>query len=138
MRFTVCESTTPPIKELIKENYIPWYCDVDASTEWYTYGSGLGSFSLPLIAVIDPITPNTFLNRTTGFQSSADFYSRLWEQSVSDVDHSGTSSIEDIILILQVMAGMTTSKPVYADGDINGDNRLGLAEAVSVLDSLAQ
>ncbi len=138
MRFTVCESTTPPIKELIKEKYIPWYCDVDTSTEWHTYGSGLGSFSLPLIAVIDPITPNTFLNRTTGIQSAADFHSRLWEQTVGDVDHSGTISIEDIILILQVMAGTTTSKPVHADGDINSDNRLGLAEAVYVLNRLTQ
>lgn len=78
MRSTVSESTSLPIKELIQKHYIPWYCDVDTSTEWYAYASGLGSFILPLIAVIDPAAPNTYLSRTTGIQSPTDFYAKLW------------------------------------------------------------
>jgi hypothetical protein len=138
MRFTVCESTSPPIKDLIQEHYIPWYCDVDTSTEWYTYASGLGSFTLPLIAVIDPVSPDTYLNRTTAIQSAADFYTRLWIPAAGDVDHSGAVTLVDVILTLQVITNTTTSVPVYADGDINSDQRLGLAEAVYVLNHLAQ
>lgn len=138
MRFTVCESATPPVKELIEEHYTPWYCDVDTSTEWYTYASGLGSFTLPLIAVIDPVAPNTYLNRTTGRFSAADFYARLWEQTAGDVDHSGAITMVDMILILQVITNTPSSKTVYVDGDIDSDQRLGLAEAVYVLNRLAQ
>ncbi len=138
MRFTVCESTNPPIKELIEEQYIPWYCDVDTSTEWWAYASGLGSFILPLIAVIDPNTPNTYLNRTTGIQSAADTYARLSVATDGDVDHSGGVDLVDAILTLQVISGSASFVPVYADGDISGDQQLGLAEVVYILDQLVQ
>lgn len=77
MKFTVCEQTSPPIKSLIEQDYIPWYSNVDNSTEWYTYASGLGSFTLPLICIIDPNDSNNYLNRTTGVQNANDFYARL-------------------------------------------------------------
>ena len=77
MRLTVCEKTSPPIKNYIEENYIAWYSRVDESTEWYPYASGLGSFTLPLICVIDPHDSGTYLDRTTGVQPVDDFYARL-------------------------------------------------------------
>jgi hypothetical protein len=138
MRFTVCESTSPPIKELILDHYMPWYCDVDTSTEWYAYASGLGSFILPLIAVIDPAAPNTYLSRSTGIQSPADFYARLWVPLPGDIDHSGAITLVDAIFTLQIITGSTPSMPVFADGDINNDQRLGLAEAMYILNHLAQ
>ncbi|MCP4118678.1 MAG: hypothetical protein GY737_25450 [Desulfobacteraceae bacterium] len=54
MKNTACESVSPPVKSLIEQAFIPWFCDVDNSSEWYSYASGLGSYALPLICVIDP------------------------------------------------------------------------------------
>jgi hypothetical protein len=90
MRYTVCESTSPPIKDLIEESYIPWYCDVDYSTEWNDYASGLGSFTLPLICIIDPNDSDTYLDRTTGIQDAQVFYSRLLDPDEGDDDSDGT------------------------------------------------
>lgn len=77
MHNTVCESLSPPIKQLLQDRYVPWYCDVDSSTEWQPYASGLGSFTLPLICCIDPHTTNQYLDRTTSAQSAQGFYDRL-------------------------------------------------------------
>ncbi|MBF0229046.1 MAG: thioredoxin family protein [Desulfamplus sp.] len=77
MKYTACESVSPPIKNLIEQSFIPWFCDVDNSTEWNQYASGLGSFSLPLICVIDPTKENTYQDQTTGIQELQAFYDRL-------------------------------------------------------------
>ena len=87
---TVFESTSPPIKDLIEQSYIPWYCDVDNSAEWYDYASGLGSFTLPLICIIDPNDSDTYLDRTTDIQDTQVFYSRLLKYSDGDGDSDGT------------------------------------------------
>ena len=65
------------ISNFIKQHYIPWYCHVNISTEWYPYASGLGYFPLPLICVIDPADSSDYLNRSTGVQDAGDFYIRL-------------------------------------------------------------
>ncbi len=77
MKYTVSESESPPIRSLIEQHFIPWFCPVDTSDEWYAYASGLGSFSLPMICVIDPNDSGKYLDRTTGVQSAQVFYSRL-------------------------------------------------------------
>ena len=133
MRFTVCESTTPPVKELIQDQYIPWYCDVDISNEWGTYAYGLGSILLPLIAVIDPNEPNTYLNRSTGIQYAHNFYARLLVPNGGDVDHSGNITLADAILTLQIISNATPSVPVYVDSDINDDEHLGVEEVIYIL-----
>jgi len=74
---TVCESLSPPVKELIQDRYVPWYCDVDTKSDWQPYALGLGSFTLPLICCIDPNTTNQYLARTTGVQTAQAFYDRL-------------------------------------------------------------
>lgn len=84
MRFTVCESSDPPIKATIEEHYVPWYSNVDSSTEWYPYASGLVSITLPLIAVIDPDDSDHYLDRTTGVQAPAVFYARLLQHARID------------------------------------------------------
>lgn len=84
MQFTVCELNSPPIKSLIEQNYIPWYCDVDTSTEWYPYATKLGSFSLPLISIIDPADSENYLERTTGVQAEIEFYARLQVHASSE------------------------------------------------------
>ncbi|WP_028579578.1 thioredoxin domain-containing protein [Desulfogranum japonicum] len=77
MQYTVCELTSPPILSTIEQNYIPWYDDVDTSDEWRTYASGLGTFYLPLICVIDPADSDNYLDRSTGIQDINAFYARL-------------------------------------------------------------
>jgi len=87
---SVCESTSPPIKDLIERDYIPWYCDVDNSAEWNDYAFGLWSFTLPLICIIDPNDSDTYLDRTTGIQDTQEFYSRLLNPGEVDDDSDGT------------------------------------------------
>ena len=77
MKYTACESASPPIKSLIEQYFIPWFSDIDNSTEWYPYSSGLGSFSLPLIAVIDPNDSDNYLDQTTDVQDIEVFHDRL-------------------------------------------------------------
>jgi hypothetical protein len=75
---TVFESTSPPIKALIEEEYILWYSDWDTSRESRVYASGLGeTFTLPLICIIDPNDSDTYVDRTTNVQDTQVFYLRL-------------------------------------------------------------
>ncbi len=77
MQNTVCEMTSPPIKPLIQRRYVPWFCEVDSSSEYRVYATGLGSFTLPLICCIDPTDPDNYLDRTTSVQDPQVFYNRL-------------------------------------------------------------
>lgn len=74
---TLCEMTSPAIRQVIEQGYVPWFCDVDRSTEWYAYATGLGSFTLPLLCCIDPNKPGAYLDRTTGIQNAEAFHARL-------------------------------------------------------------
>lgn len=74
---TLCEMSSPAIKQLIQQGYVPWFCDIDASSQWRPYASGLSSFTLPLLCCIDPAKPGTYLDRTTGVQNADTFYVRL-------------------------------------------------------------
>jgi hypothetical protein len=75
MKDTICE--IPAVRSVIDLNYSCWFCDIDESTEWYSYASGLGSFTLPLVCVIDPDVPLSYLDRTTGIQAENVFQNRL-------------------------------------------------------------
>ena len=79
MRFTILESVFPfpPVKELVEQQYIAWYANMDHSTEWQTYAAGLGAFNLPIICVIDPANSGTYLDRSTDVQSADKLYARL-------------------------------------------------------------
>jgi hypothetical protein len=90
MKNNVFESTSPPIKTLIEEEYILWYSDVDTSQEWSAYASGLTYFTLPLICIIDPNDSDTYVDRTTNVQDTQVFYSRLLNPGEGDDDSGGT------------------------------------------------
>lgn len=79
MKNTVCEMTNQPdIKGMILSDYETAFIDVDASTEWHAYAYGLGSFTLPLICIIDPDDdPGEYIERKTGVQDADYFYSLL-------------------------------------------------------------
>ncbi len=137
MKYTVCESIEPPIKALIEQYYIPWFCDFDSTTEWYPYASGLGSFAIPLICVIDPATGNPYEDRTTGIQDIQEFYSRLLQYTsdqvvIGDIDKSGKVDLTDGFLALQILINISSIEPDI-NADVNEDERIGLAEAIYAL-----
>ena len=139
MRDAVCQKVDPSIRETIRNDYIPWYCDVDNSTEWYSYASGLGSFTLPMICRIDPDNPDTYIDRTTGVQDTDVFYNRLIDGIVvakGDLNSNTKLDLGDAILALQVCAGVNVSVQLAAD--VNDDNRIGIEEALYVLNMLSQ
>ncbi len=47
-----------------------------------------------------------------------------------DVDHDGIVDLKDSILSLQTSTGIVPDSPVFADSDVNNDNRVGTAEAI--------
>jgi hypothetical protein len=77
MHNTVCEYAEPPIKALIQEVYVPWFCNIDDSDEWRPYAAGLPSFPLPLICTIHPTNSAGYVDRSISFQIPDTFYSRL-------------------------------------------------------------
>ncbi|MFP4582781.1 MAG: transglutaminase domain-containing protein [Desulfococcaceae bacterium] len=139
MKETVCESNDPPIRDAILNGFIPWFCDVDESTEWYPYASGLGSFTLPLICRIDPANPDQYLDRTTSIQQASDFYERLRSGAFEkgDVNHRDGVNLEDAVLALQAAVGVS-SGDVFTDADVNGDDRIGIIDAIYVLQKVAR
>jgi len=66
-----------PLSSLAQEKFILWYSNVDTSTEYYNYSSGLNEYILPLIAVIDPNQENKYLARITGYQKTDYLYTWL-------------------------------------------------------------
>jgi transglutaminase-like putative cysteine protease len=139
MRDTVCQKDDPPIRNTIENHYIPWFCDVDNSTEWYSYASGLESFTLPLICRIDPDNPDTYIDRTTGMQDADVFYNRLIDCLFvikGDLNSNAKLDLGDAILALQVCAGVNVSVQLAAD--VNDDNRIGMEEAIYVLNMLSR
>jgi len=57
----------PPVNQMIEECFVPWYNNLDVSNEHAIYETGLGGYSLPLYAWIDPrATLGTYLDRKTG------------------------------------------------------------------------
>ncbi len=75
MKTVVCEA--PAVRQLIDSSYVCWYCPVDESDEWHPYATGLGTVYLPMICVIDPGDPTTYLDRSTSSQDTEVFRLRL-------------------------------------------------------------
>lgn len=56
----------------------------------------------------------------------------------ADIDGSGSIDLKDMILVLQILAKVTPDRPFYLDSDINENDRLGMEEAVYVLQYVAE
>ena len=74
-RTVICERDD--VKAALKAGYVLWYCNVDNSSEHVTYLSGIVSYTLPLICIIDPSTPSVYQDRTTGSQTAVAILPRL-------------------------------------------------------------
>ena len=99
MKVTVCEA--PDVREVIDAGYVGWFCDMETSTEWFSYAGGLGGILLPLICVIDPTDPAHYLDRSTDTQTESVFKDRLnshlpYTPEVPDgVDNDGDGQIDE-------------------------------------------
>ncbi len=55
---------------------------------------------------------------------------------LGDVDHSKSIDLRDAVLALKAAAGMNETG-IYTDADVNGDMKIGLAEAIYILGAVA-
>ncbi|MCX5847325.1 MAG: hypothetical protein NTW12_13365 [Deltaproteobacteria bacterium] len=56
-----------------------------------------------------------------------------------DIDGSGgVVDLKDVILALQVMSRITPAVPIYKEADVNGDGRIGLPEAIYILQKVGE
>ncbi len=56
-----------------------------------------------------------------------------------DIDNSGTADLQDCILALKVLTGIIADDtgPVYQEADANNDKKIGMAEAVYILQNIS-
>ncbi len=50
-----------------------------------------------------------------------------------DVNHDGAVDLADVVLTLQMLASIVPAQPVFKDADVNGDDKIGLPEAIYIL-----
>ncbi len=138
MRDTVCEMSDPPIKDFITAYYIPWFSDVDNSTEWGTYADGLSGLTLPIICRIDPADPDNYLDRSTGVQDPNDFYDRLRNGVDTGGDIDGVPGVDlgDVVVSMQIFSSLNDDT-VNLEGDVNNDNKIGMEDFLFMLRELA-
>ena len=55
-----------------------------------------------------------------------------------DINQDGNTNLYDVILCLQILSGISPAVPVYTDADINNDNKLGIEEAIYLLQKISQ
>ena len=58
-------------------------------------------------------------------------------QTAGDIDGNGAVDLADAILALQVMAGNQPSATIFMEADVNNDNRIGLEEAIYIMQRVA-
>ena len=57
--------------------------------------------------------------------------------SLGDIDGNLVVDLADAILALQVMAGNQPSATIFMEADVNNDNRIGLEEAIYIMQMVA-
>ena len=55
-----------------------------------------------------------------------------------DIDGDDAISLNDAIIILQILSGTLPASDIYIDADINGDKQIGMAEIVYVLQEVSK
>ncbi len=127
--------------------------DITVSIGWegrYKQGEDLSKIEIEGVSFIDNEAPNGYIVRTkevmiedgmlTMEMGIFDKYTMLNYLDIEavctgDMDGDCIVGLKDVILALQVVAGKESS--VGKDHDLNGDEKIGLAEAVYILQRLA-
>lgn len=58
--------------------------------------------------------------------------------ALGDIDGSGTIDLKDAILACHITSEVTPAEPGYKDSDVNGDGKIGIEDAIYVLQSVAE
>jgi len=69
------------------------------------------------------------------YRSLAEEFAKLLDKG--DVDRNGMVDLGDAVLALQNLVGILPPSAVGIEGDVNGDRRIGLEEAIYILQELA-
>ena len=114
------------IKNIIQEYFVPWYCNTNTSNEWTVYPNTTGT---PYFCVIDPDKPDKVLGvYLLGQRSESVFYDWLFNLGPP-------LYLRNAILALQVVAHLPTAN--VAVKDVDGDRKIGMAEAIYSLQKAA-
>jgi hypothetical protein len=73
-----------------------------------------------------------------GFTNSTDNHVNTSWRLSGDVGSNGFISLEDAILVLQVCSGIDPASAIHSGADVNDDNKIGLEEAIFILQKVAE
>lgn len=85
------------------------------------------------------LQPNkTYYYRVRAYNSSgnSDYSNEVCATTLSmrgDISGNGTVDIQDAIIALQVLSGISPSQAVNLGADVNGDAKIGLSEAIFIM-----
>jgi hypothetical protein len=57
--------------------------------------------------------------------------------SKGDVDNSGNITLQDAIMAIRITSGMNAGAQVYTSTEVSGDNKIGTAEAIYILQCIS-
>jgi hypothetical protein len=76
------ESVNPNIRGVIQQSFIPWFADVDLDLDVNVYKPRV-EYHLPVLCVIDPYNPDTYLYRVVGLDiEMQQLYAKLSQYAV--------------------------------------------------------
>jgi hypothetical protein len=76
---------SPALKQWILASCVLWESDIDLSSEYVPYASGLGAFSLPLMCFVDPAKPGAFTARYNGLIGAPTFFGDIKAQALKNL-----------------------------------------------------
>jgi hypothetical protein len=65
------QQLSPPLKQWIQASFVWWNSDIDTSSEYVPYMTGMSGYALPVTCFVDPARPGTFAARYSGLISAA-------------------------------------------------------------------
>ena len=81
---------------------------------------------------------NTYYYRVRAYNSSG--YSNYTSEVIlnikpraGDIDYNGTVNLSDAVLVLKILVGPYGDNEVFPQADVNGDNKIGIADAAYIL-----
>jgi hypothetical protein len=115
------QGIAPPLKQWILASCVLWTADIDTSTEWQPYASGLGSFGLPLMCFVDPAKPGTWTARYNGLIAASTFLVYIQSQA-----------IQNLPLVVDNLPGVPLTNLVNGSFIVNGLARTNAAFSGSI------
>lgn len=83
---TSLSATSPNNLELLEENYVMMYCDVDYNYSYYGYFDELTSYTLPFIAILPVNAYDKTYHQSSGIIKKEEMYDLLEEHKDAEAD----------------------------------------------------